>query len=160
MLVELSLKDRLRAARRILFSSGDDAMVCSFCGKGILLFWFYGLRGLSLIYLSFSGFSTIELSVFAIFYGLDWVATVPPTVKLAAENFGREKASLVFGWVFAGHQFGAATAAFGAGWFNSDYDTYMPALMFWLKARGHAGLYRRQGRLRITIASATLRQER
>ncbi|KAA3506464.1 MFS transporter, partial [Agrobacterium rosae] len=96
--------------------------------QGLLLFWFYGLRGLSLIYLSFSGFSTIELSVFAIFYGLDWVATVPPTVKLAAENFGREKAGLIFGWVFAGHQFGAATAALGAGWFKSDYDTYMPAL--------------------------------
>lgn len=93
-----------------------------------LLFWFYGLRGLSLIYLSFSGFSFVELSVFAIFYGLDWVATVPPTVKLAAENFGREKAGLVFGWVFAGHQLGAATAAFGAGYFRSDFDTYMPAL--------------------------------
>jgi sugar phosphate permease len=94
----------------------------------ILLFWFYGLRGLSLIYLSFSGFSTLELSVFAIFYGLDWVATVPPTVKLAAESFGREKAGLVFGWIFTGHQLGAATAAFGAGRFKSDYDTYMPAL--------------------------------
>ncbi|MEB2845539.1 MFS transporter [Endobacterium cereale] len=94
----------------------------------ILLFWFYALRGLSLIYLSFSGFSVVELSVFVIFYGLDWVATVPPTVKLAAENFGREKAGLVFGWVFAGHQLGAATAAFGAGFFKSDYDTYMPAL--------------------------------
>lgn len=94
----------------------------------VLLFWFYGLRGLSLIYLSFSGFSFIELSVFAVFYGLDWVATVPPTVKLAAENFGREKAGLVFGWVFAGHQLGAATAAFGAGFFKSDFDTYMPAL--------------------------------
>ena len=93
-----------------------------------LLFWFYGLRGLSLLYLSFSGFSVVELSVFAIFYGLDWVATVPPTVKLAAENFGREKAGLVFGWVFAGHQLGAATAAFGAGYLKSDYDTYMPAL--------------------------------
>ncbi|HSX72964.1 MAG TPA: MFS transporter, partial [Shinella sp.] len=93
-----------------------------------LLFWFYGLRGLSLLYLSFSGFSVVELSVFAVFYGLDWVATVPPTVKLAAENFGREKAGLVFGWVFAGHQLGAATAAFGAGYLKSDYDTYMPAL--------------------------------
>ncbi len=94
----------------------------------VLLFWFYGLRGLSLIYLSLSGFSVIELSVFAVFYGLDWVATVPPTVKLAAENFGREKAGLVFGWVFTGHQIGAATAAFGAGYFRSDFDTYMPAL--------------------------------
>jgi predicted MFS family arabinose efflux permease len=104
-------------------SNGPEGLV-----KGKKVFIAYGLRGLSLIYLSFSGFSTIELSVFAIFYGLDWVATVPPTVKLAAENFGREKAGLVFGWVFAGHQLGAATAAFGAGWFKSDYDTYMPAL--------------------------------
>ncbi|WP_313522371.1 MFS transporter [Shinella sp.] len=94
----------------------------------VLLFWFYGLRGLSLLYLSLSGFSFVELSVFAVFYGLDWVATVPPTVKLAAENFGREKAGMVFGWVFAGHQLGAATAAFGAGYLKSDFDTYMPAL--------------------------------
>lgn len=94
----------------------------------ILLFWYYGLRGLSLVYLSFSGFSFYELSAFAVFYGLDWIATVPPTVKLAAENFGREKAGLVFGWVFTGHQLGAATAAWGAGYLKSDFDTYMPAL--------------------------------
>lgn len=94
----------------------------------LLLFFFYGLRGLSLIYLSFSGFSFLELSVFAMFYGLDWVATVPPTVKLASEHFGREKAGLVFGWIFTGHQIGAATAAFGAGYMRSDFNTYMPAL--------------------------------
>ncbi|AYD02338.1 MFS transporter [Neorhizobium sp. NCHU2750] len=94
----------------------------------VLLFWYYGLRGLSLVYLSFSGFSFYELSAFAVFYGLDWIATVPPTVKLAAEKFGREKAGLVFGWVFTGHQLGAATAAFGAGYIRSDFDTYMPAL--------------------------------
>jgi sugar phosphate permease len=93
-----------------------------------LLFWFYGLRGLSLVYLSFSGFSMVELSVFAIFYGLDWVATVPPTVKLAAERFGRERANMTFGWIFAGHQLGAATAAFGAGMLRTDALTYMPAL--------------------------------
>ncbi|WP_117195713.1 MFS transporter [Rhizobium terrae] len=94
----------------------------------ILLFWYYGLRGLSLIYLSFSGFSFYELSAFAVFYGLDWIATVPPTVKLAADKFGREKAGMVFGWVFTGHQLGAATAAYGAGYFKSGFDTYMPAL--------------------------------
>jgi MFS family permease len=93
-----------------------------------LLFWFYGLRGLSLVYLSLSGFSVIELSVFAVFYGLDWVATVPPTVKLAAERFGRERAGMVFGWIFAGHQLGAATAALGAGMLRTDALTYMPAL--------------------------------
>ncbi len=94
----------------------------------VLLFWYYGLRGLSLIYLSFSGFSFYELSAFAVFYGLDWIATVPPTVKLAADRFGREKAGLVFGWVFTGHQLGAATAAWGAGYLRSDFDSYMPAL--------------------------------
>lgn len=93
-----------------------------------LLFWFYGLRGLSLVYLSFSGFSVFELSAFAVFYGLDWIATVPPTVKLAAEGFGREKAGMIFGWVFTGHQFGAAAAAYGAGVLRSGYQSYMPAL--------------------------------
>ncbi|MBX3569515.1 MAG: MFS transporter [Rhizobiaceae bacterium] len=93
-----------------------------------LLFWFYGLRGLSLIYLPFTGFGFYELSLFAVFYGLDWVATVPPTVKLAAERFGPEKAGMVFGWVFTGHQLGAATAAFGAGAFRSGLQSYMPAL--------------------------------
>ncbi len=94
----------------------------------ILLFWYYGLRGLSLIYLSVSGFSFYELSAFAVFYGLDWIATVPPTVKLAADKFGREKAGMVFGWVFTGHQLGAATAAYGAGYLKSGFNTYMPAL--------------------------------
>ena len=93
-----------------------------------LLFWYYGLRGLSLIFLPSSDFSTLSLSVFAVFYGLDWVATVPPTVQLTAQRFGREKANLVFGWVFAGHQIGAASAAYGAGFARTDYLTYLPAL--------------------------------
>ena len=66
--------------------------------------------------------------VFIIVYGLDWVATVPPTVRLAANRFGPEKAGLVFGWVFTGHQLGAATAAFGAGFSRTEFSTYLPAL--------------------------------
>ncbi|MCL6706707.1 MFS transporter [Pseudomonas sp. R2.Fl] len=93
-----------------------------------LLFWFYGLRGLSLIYLSMSGFDYLTLSIFAVFYGLDWVATVPPTVKLTAENFGRDKANIVFGWIFTAHQLGAATATFGAGYIRTDYETFLPAV--------------------------------
>ncbi len=93
-----------------------------------LLFVFYGLRGLSLIYLPFSDFNFYALSVFAVLYGLDWVATVPPTVKLAAERFGPAQASLIFGWIFAGHQLGAATAAFGAGATRSEFTSYLPAL--------------------------------
>ena len=92
-----------------------------------LLFWYYGLRGLSLLYLPFTDFTFYGLSLFAVFYGLDWIATVPPTVKLTADRFGREKAGMVFGWGFAGHQIGAASAAFGAGLTRTLFDTYLPA---------------------------------
>jgi predicted MFS family arabinose efflux permease len=92
-----------------------------------LLFWYYGLRGLSLLFLPFTDFSFYGLSLFAMFYGLDWIATVPPTVRLTAQRFGPERANLVFGWIFAGHQLGAATAAFGAGLSRTALATYLPA---------------------------------
>ncbi|MBR1268244.1 MFS transporter [Bradyrhizobium sp. AUGA SZCCT0222] len=92
-----------------------------------LLFWYYGLRGLSLLFLPFTDFSFYGLSVFAVFYGLDWIATVPPTVRLTAQRFGAERANLVFGWIFAGHQLGAGVAAFGAGLSRTIYATYVPA---------------------------------
>jgi sugar phosphate permease len=93
-----------------------------------LLFWYYGLRGLSLFWLPFSTFTFYGLSMFAMFYGLDWIATVPPTVKLAAQEFGKERAGMIFGWVFAAHQLGAATAAYGAGLTRTLLLTYNPAL--------------------------------
>jgi MFS family permease len=93
-----------------------------------LLFWYYGLRGLSLLWLPYSEFTLYGLSLFAMFYGLDWIATVPPTVRLAASTFGKEKAGMVFGWVFAGHQLGAAVAAYGAGRVRTLMMTYNPAL--------------------------------
>jgi sugar phosphate permease len=92
-----------------------------------LLFWYYGLRGLSLLYLPFADFTYTGLSMFALFYGLDWIATVPPTVSITVKTFGRERANLVFGWVFAAHQLGAATAAFGAGLSRTVLATYLPA---------------------------------
>ena len=92
-----------------------------------LLFWYYGLRGLSLVFLPFTDFSFYGLSLFAMFYGLDWIATVPPTVRLTAQRFGPERANLVFGWVFAGHQLGAGAAAFGAGLSRTMLLTYLPA---------------------------------
>jgi MFS family permease len=92
-----------------------------------LLFWYYGLRGLSLLYLPFTGFTFYGLSLFAVFYGLDWIATVPPTLKLTAERFGPERANIVFGWVFAGHQLGAAAAAYGAGLSRTLLESYLPA---------------------------------
>jgi MFS family permease len=95
-----------------------------------LLFWYYGLRGLSLLMLPFTDFSFYGLSLFAMFYGLDWIATVPPTVRLTAQRFGAERANLVFGWVFAGHQIGAAFAASGAGLSRTLLATYLPAFFF------------------------------
>lgn len=91
-----------------------------------LLFWYYGLRGLSLLYLPYTDFGFYELAIFTAFYGLDWLATVPPTVKLTADRFGA-RATIVFGWIFCGHQLGAALAAYGAGFIRSVYATYMPA---------------------------------
>jgi sugar phosphate permease len=93
-----------------------------------LLFWYYGLRGFSLFWLPFSTFTLYGLSLFAMFYGLDWIATVPPTAKLAVQVFGKDRAGPVFGWVFAAHQLGAATAAYGAGLSRTILMTYNPAL--------------------------------
>jgi predicted MFS family arabinose efflux permease len=93
-----------------------------------LLFIYYGLRGLSLIALPFTGFSVVGLSAFAVFYGLDWVATVPPTVRLTAERFGPEKANLTFGWIFTAHMLGAAAAALGGGISRTEFATYLPSL--------------------------------
>lgn len=94
-----------------------------------LLLGYYGLRGLSLMWLPYSDFTLVGLSMFAMFYGLDWIATVPPTVKLSAAEFGKERAGLVFGWVFAAHQLGAATAAYLAGLSRTVLLTYDPALI-------------------------------
>ena len=94
-----------------------------------LLVVYYGLRGLSLIALPFIDFGPVSLGVFAIFYGLDWIATVPPTLKLSNMAFGERDAPILFGWIMAGHQLGAATAAFGAGVIREQTGTYMPAFV-------------------------------
>ncbi len=96
-------------------------------GSRWLLFWFYGLRGVALLALPFSSFTLYGLGAFAAFYGMDWIATVPPTVKLAGQEFGAERAPLVFGWIFTAHQIGAAIAALGAGLTRDDLGTYIPA---------------------------------
>ncbi|MDX3908294.1 MAG: MFS transporter [Sphingobium sp.] len=94
-----------------------------------LLFVYYGLRGLSLIALPFLDFGPASLTAFAIFYGLDWIATVPPTMKLANQTFGEQAAPIVFGWIMVGHQLGAATAAFGAGVVREQTGSYLPAFI-------------------------------
>jgi predicted MFS family arabinose efflux permease len=90
-----------------------------------LLFAYYGLRGLSLIYLPYANFTFFGLSLFAVFYGLDWIATVPPTLALANRAFGVKKAPVFFGWISASHQIGAASAAFFAGASRTATGSYL-----------------------------------
>lgn len=95
-----------------------------------LLCAYYALRGLSLIALP-AAFSSPHagLAAFAVVYGLDWVATVPPTVALTIQHFGREHAGVVFGWIFACHQLGAAAAAGVAGVLRDVEGTYTSAFV-------------------------------
>ena len=95
-----------------------------------LLAWYYGLRGLSLIALPFTfQYSFYGLGLFAVFYGLDWIATVPPTVRLTAQTFGEQGAAVYFGWIAATHQLGAAFAAWTAGLMREGTGDYLSAFM-------------------------------
>ncbi len=94
-----------------------------------LLFAYYGLRGLSLIYLPFAHFTFFGLSLFAVFYGLDWIATVPPTLAIANRAFGVNKAPILFGWIAASHQVGAASAAFFAGASRTATGSYLDSFV-------------------------------
>ena len=95
-----------------------------------LLRAYYLLRGLSLLALPHTlAHSQSHLNWFAVFYGLDWVATVPPTVKLTSDCFGRENAGVIYGWITAAHQLGASLAAGGAGLIRTQAGSYQAA--FW-----------------------------
>ncbi|MFW0786710.1 MFS transporter [Gordonia sp. CPCC 206044] len=91
----------------------------------LLLVIYYIGRGASLLVLPMLLSAQAEPStwVFIIFYGLDWVATVPPTIAIARQHFGANT-PVVFGWIFASHQLGAAVASFGAGYIRDAQGSY------------------------------------
>lgn len=95
----------------------------------ILLAVYYALRGLSLFTLHQLLAETVQpqLWVFIVFYGLDWVATVPPTVALCREHFGLHDSGIVFGWTFAAHMVGAGAGASVAGWIRATDGSYATA---------------------------------
>jgi predicted MFS family arabinose efflux permease len=95
----------------------------------ILLFCYYFFRGLSLLYLPYSDFTFYGLSLFTVFYGLDWIATVPPTLRLASDAFGKKDAPIVFGWITASHQLGGGLAASGAGFLRTEFGEYTEAFL-------------------------------
>lgn len=99
----------------------------------ILLFLYYGLRGLALFSVPFVLGPNVELPLmfFVVFYGLDWIATVPPTVELCRRYFGLTNSPIVYGWVFASHMVGAAIAAAFAGAIRDQQGDYYVA---WITA--------------------------
>ena len=92
----------------------------------ILLAVYYALRGVSLLVVHLLWAPTVQppMFFFVVLYGLDWVATVPPTVALCRECFGLERAGVVFGWVFASHMIGAGISAWFAGWTRETTGSY------------------------------------
>lgn len=96
----------------------------------VLLVIYYVFRGAGLLVLPWLLSDSIRPSIvlFVVVYGLDWVATVPPTAALCREIFG-DRGTIVFGWVFASHQLGAAGAAFGAGVIRDVFGSY--SLAWW-----------------------------
>jgi predicted MFS family arabinose efflux permease len=112
-----------------LFGTIGSGWLADRFNNRLLLTCYYGFRGLSLLWLPFSGFSIPGLALFAVFYGLDFIATVPPSVRLTAQAFGREQAPLVFGWIYAAHQLGAGLMAFTAGLARDSMSTYVPVFL-------------------------------
>jgi MFS family permease len=100
------------------------------CDNRRLLFWYYALRGLSLLFLPYAfDLSFWGLSLFGLFYGLDWIATVPPTVRLAGNSFGVERAGMMYGWITVMHQIGSATAAYASGLLRTYRGDYFDAFI-------------------------------
>ncbi len=112
-----------------LVGSAASGWLCDHFNPRVLLFWYYSLRGLSLIAVPFTRFDAISLSLFSIFYGLDWVATGPATFALTNQVFGRKDTPVVIAWIFTAHQVGGALAAYGAGAVRSATGDYFLAFV-------------------------------
>ncbi|HKP18432.1 MAG TPA: MFS transporter [Gaiellaceae bacterium] len=121
-----------------------------------LLAWYYAFRGLAVLALPYAFGSDYALVAFAVVYGLDWVATVPPTAALVADEFGREQVGVVFGWVYASHQLGAAFAAWAGGasrgWFGSYTPAFVAAAVMCVLAAALSLQIRKPARLRGELA--------
>jgi MFS family permease len=133
-----------------LIGSTASGWLCDRYNPRVLLFWYYGLRGLSLVIMPFTAFDSLSLSVFSVFYGLDWVATGPATFALTNQVFGRRDAPVIVSWIFAAHQVGGAIAAFGAGAVRSLSGSYLIAFI----ASGVACLLASMLVLRVTPRGA------
>ncbi len=111
-----------------IFGTIASGWICDIFGKRMPLAIYYLLRGMTLMMLPY--IESVEyLMLFSVIYGLNWLSTVPATSALAADLFGKENIGVVFGWIFFAHQFGAALAAYGAGYLYSWTGDYTLVFM-------------------------------
>ena len=102
--------------------------LCDRFGRRGPLAMYYLIRGVSLVFLLYV-WNAPSLHVWAAIFGLNWVSTVPPTTTLTASIFGRYSVGELSGWIFFGHQVGAALSAATAGWIFEAYGSYAPAFL-------------------------------
>ncbi|HJZ15015.1 MAG TPA: MFS transporter, partial [Stellaceae bacterium] len=96
----------------------------------LLLCGYYGLRGLSLLYLPFAfDMSVYGLPLFSIVYGLDWLASAAPTVRLLTAAVGAERIGIMVAWIMVIHQLGSASAAYAGGVLRITFGTYLEAFI-------------------------------
>jgi sugar phosphate permease len=101
------------------------------CDNRILLCCYYGFRGLALLYLPFAlDMSFYGLSLFSMVYGLDWIASAPPTVRLMSSVVGTERIGIMVAWITVIHQIGSASAAYFAAVLRIAFGTYFEAFIF------------------------------
>lgn len=94
-----------------------------------LLVAYFVSRGIALFFLPYSFDSPVGFTIIIVVNGLDWVATVPPMVRLCAQHFGAERGSLMYGWINAIHQIGSGAAAFAGGALRDHLGSYMPIFL-------------------------------
>lgn len=112
-----------------LFGSTLSGWLTDKMNPRVLMFWLFTVRGLSLFLLPLTNFDMLSLSIFTVFYGLNWIAIVPPMFSVINEVFGKKSAPVIISWVFAGHQVGGAIAAYGAGAVRDITGSYLLAFM-------------------------------
>jgi predicted MFS family arabinose efflux permease len=106
-----------------------SGVLCDRYDNRWLLAMYYGLRGVALVWLVYANVSTAGLMTFAVIYGLDFIATVPPTVRLSVQTFGPEVGPAVFSWIFAAHHISAGVMLFATGVSRDMVGTYVPAFL-------------------------------
>jgi predicted MFS family arabinose efflux permease len=120
--VEISWAIAFMGAMNIVGTTASGWLTDRFDNRKLLA-TYYGMRAISLVALPFI-YDLNNMLIFALVYGLDWVATVPPTVNLTAQRFGRKSLGSIYGWIYCSHMIGAGIASYAGGFFRDLLGDY------------------------------------